>query len=433
MRRISVIVTVAVALGVAAFAGLSTGHPASAGQGTGLKCYRVQVFDSKGPNNQLQYIADQFEAKDTIIKKPINFCTLGDKLPVVDGAAGASPSNLVCYSIKDAPRQQRFVAQDLLIEDQFDEQFITITKPYSICTPADKQLIDDLSTTAAGEPPEPNFEFKCYRARRIENDHGPAHPEISFIDQFGGKDIRIGRLALFCTQVFEKKDKAKSDHIDNARSLDPPEEVHVSTISAGSDRDDPENSCVPSYSHSVWYSYYPGEDVALSLSTEDSTYDTVLGIYTGDPNNLTEVACNDDDYGLQSLIQTKLEGNTKYYILVGSYASTPGGKLKLSLDVEPKDCGTVTVAACAGTAARTVVDEGVTTAGPQIEFNTVCYSIYQAGPNVDIQTGDQFNAHLMEVKRADLYCTPAAKCLFRTSGKDGSKAGGFEVPLCSKF
>lgn len=58
-----------------------------------------------------------------------------------------------------------------------------------------------------------------------------------------------------------------------------------------------------------------------SVSTEGSSYDTVLGIYRGsisDPRNLTLVACNNDigSGSLQSRVQFETQPNTTYWLVV---------------------------------------------------------------------------------------------------------------------
>jgi hypothetical protein len=45
---------------------------------------------------------------------------------------------------------------------------------------------------------------------------------------------------------------------------------------------------------SVWYTYTPAETAPKVISLEGSSYDTVLGVYTGSLGSLTEVAWNND-------------------------------------------------------------------------------------------------------------------------------------------
>lgn len=81
----------------------------------------------------------------------------------------------------------------------------------------------------------------------------------------------------------------------------------------------------------VWYTYTPAADGQFEINTIGSDYDTTLSLYSGVPGGLSQIGCNDDWYGLQSrLLVDGLAGET-YYIMVGSYASGPGGNLELFL------------------------------------------------------------------------------------------------------
>jgi hypothetical protein len=69
---------------------------------------------------------------------------------------------------------------------------------------------------------------------------------------------------------------------------------------------------------SVWFSYTPVANINLYVDTIGSSYDTLLAIWKGDPNNLTLVTCNDDIsmFELQSKAGfSAIVGNT-YYIEV---------------------------------------------------------------------------------------------------------------------
>jgi hypothetical protein len=431
VKRLTLVLAVALGLAVATFVGLWSSNSASAGGfEDGLKCYRVQNVETvelrRGP---LIYISDQFEEKNLLVKKPISYCTRADKSVQSSGTAGdfASFRELVCYAFKDAPGQPRFRPQEILTQDQFDENFYVVTKPLSLCEPADKEFANG---TSAGGPFE-NFAFKCYRVRRIESGDRFEKISVTLFDQFGrgGKDVRLGRPAVFCTQVEEKKSKAKNDHIENAAILERDELVHVSTISASRDRSDPEISCVgPSgtnYGHSVWYTYTPTYDQAIQIVTANSTYDTVLAIFRGDPANGDEVAC-DDDGGPDhtSEINTKLDNGQKYFILVAVFGGTAAGKLKLNLEVTA-DCSS----GCAGGAtAATAVDENAEgdASGLSPDWNLMCYTLSQRAPeDVRLRTTDQLTISEFDLGRGTMYCTPAGKCklILPKSAGDASLAG----------
>lgn len=79
--------------------------------------------------------------------------------------------------------------------------------------------------------------------------------------------------------------------------------------------------------HSVWWRWTAPADGSLLLSTEGSSFDTLLGLYTGSlVNNLTTVASNDDAFvgsGF-SKIQQAVRGQNVYQIAVDGYNGATG-------------------------------------------------------------------------------------------------------------
>jgi len=80
---------------------------------------------------------------------------------------------------------------------------------------------------------------------------------------------------------------------------------------------------------SVWWSFTPSQDGVLTLSTSNSTFDTVLAVYTGTSvTNLTPVGSNDEAYsgasgGFSALSQAVRAGQT-YRIAVDGYEGAGG-------------------------------------------------------------------------------------------------------------
>lgn len=73
----------------------------------------------------------------------------------------------------------------------------------------------------------------------------------------------------------------------------------------------------------VVYSYTPPEDVAVSCSLCDSSYDTKLYVYADSVGNL--VACNDDGcFELQSYLELTLNAGVTYYFVVDGYGTACG-------------------------------------------------------------------------------------------------------------
>ena len=105
------------------------------------------------------------------------------------------------------------------------------------------------------------------------------------------------------------------------------------TTCATTSPDDP--SCVGLGSHSVWYSFTSDKNQRIEANTFGSSYDTTLSVYTGSPGALTQIACNDQTNGNQSRVFFDATVGQKYFLMIPSWLSTPGGALVFSVDVAP--------------------------------------------------------------------------------------------------
>jgi hypothetical protein len=80
---------------------------------------------------------------------------------------------------------------------------------------------------------------------------------------------------------------------------------------------------------SLWWSYQPSSDGLLSLSTADSTFNTLLALYSGATNQMAAlqlVAANDDaspGSGFSKITQS-LRGGQRYFIAVDGYKGSTG-------------------------------------------------------------------------------------------------------------
>jgi hypothetical protein len=83
--------------------------------------------------------------------------------------------------------------------------------------------------------------------------------------------------------------------------------------------------------YSVWYSYTPAETADLTITTFGSSYDTVLGVWTGTRGSLSLVVENDDYNSLQSKVEFTANAGTTYYIEIGGYGWWSYGTLKLNV------------------------------------------------------------------------------------------------------
>jgi hypothetical protein len=120
-----------------------------------------------------------------------------------------------------------------------------------------------------------------------------------------------------------------NDDFDNATVVSAlPFADEVNTVDATEAADDPWCS---GRGPTVWYRYTPAADVRIEANTLGSNYDTTLAAYSGSRGALTEIACNDDWYALQSRVDVSLNAGVTYYFMVGAFGSGYGGNLVFSI------------------------------------------------------------------------------------------------------
>lgn len=109
------------------------------------------------------------------------------------------------------------------------------------------------------------------------------------------------------------------DDFDDARAIDTfPYADSIDTTYATSWEDDPV-FCEGNGSRTVWYRFTAEESGALTVSTAGSTYDTVLGVYTGSRGRLNQRACNNDYAGTASQVRTNVFKGETVHVAVSSY------------------------------------------------------------------------------------------------------------------
>ena len=87
-----------------------------------------------------------------------------------------------------------------------------------------------------------------------------------------------------------------------------------------------------SISSTAWFRFLPSENASVTADTVGSTFDTVLAAYSGSSlETLSLLDCNDDFVAQQSQITFDVTAGTAYYFQVGSWASTSGGDLTLTV------------------------------------------------------------------------------------------------------
>ena len=82
----------------------------------------------------------------------------------------------------------------------------------------------------------------------------------------------------------------------------------------------------------VWYTFKFDEPGEISIDTMGSNYDTMLGVWTGEPGSMTRVVCNDNALSkVQSQLTFKYAADVVYYVGAAQKgASETGGDLKVS-------------------------------------------------------------------------------------------------------
>lgn len=103
---------------------------------------------------------------------------------------------------------------------------------------------------------------------------------------------------------------------------------------------------------SVWWYFTAPADGILTLSTSNSTFDTVMGLYTGsDVADLTTIAANDDAFlgapGGFSRIDQAVRSGVTYYVAVDGYAGASGTAV-LTYSFVPTTVYNVTVTGTVG-------------------------------------------------------------------------------------
>lgn len=91
---------------------------------------------------------------------------------------------------------------------------------------------------------------------------------------------------------------------------------------------DPSPTCVGgAFGKGVWYAFTPVVSGTLITDTLGSSFDTVLGIYSGSCGALTQIGCDDDSgsgVGGSSLVANSVTGGTTYLIQAGGWGAASG-------------------------------------------------------------------------------------------------------------
>ncbi len=128
---------------------------------------------------------------------------------------------------------------------------------------------------------------------------------------------------------------------------------------------------------SLWWTWTAPSTANVTISTADSNFDTLLGVYTGTTvGSLTTVSSNDDFGGtLQSQVSFSATSGTIYQVAVDGYSGSTGN---IALSISAASAPTVTIVATDPSAAEAGLDTGtftLTRTGSTTQPLVVTYSI----------------------------------------------------------
>ncbi len=135
-----------------------------------------------------------------------------------------------------------------------------------------------------------------------------------------------GSLTLNLT--FVPTTPAPNDAIENATLIDAnPYAIQQGTLGATVAGNDPYFPCAfggaRQGSATVWFKFIPNANGKISADTVNTSYDTILAVWTGTSGSLTNVACDDDGGGsLTSLVSdVAVTQGVTYYLEAAAYAA----------------------------------------------------------------------------------------------------------------
>ena len=167
---------------------------------------RFKIYKAKTKKNTADFmsppdptLADQFESKETEVKKP---ALLGN--PVDENGDGTinATIHLECYAIKDAmthPKQPKFAGRRVQISNEFGSLTLDVTTPRQLCVPS---LQDKLVPPMGPVPPNSVDRFKCYKAKVPKGFTAFAPHTVEADDQFEtSKVLTLKKPAELCAPV----------------------------------------------------------------------------------------------------------------------------------------------------------------------------------------------------------------------------------------
>ncbi len=142
--------------------------------------------------------------------------------------------------------------------------------------------------------------------------------------------------------------------------------VAVSGITIGATIDGTA-TCAGAAAVDVWYSYAPVVSGSVTISLCGSSYDTALAVLDGCGG--TQVGCNDDSCGLQSVVTANLNAGTTYLIRVAGFG-TATGAFTITATGGGGTCGGPTGVCCRGATCSTTLTSSAACTGSLVVGQT---------------------------------------------------------------
>ncbi|MFM8983566.1 MAG: putative Ig domain-containing protein [Spartobacteria bacterium] len=129
----------------------------------------------------------------------------------------------------------------------------------------------------------------------------------------------------------ESSPPLNDDFLSATRLGGSPIRVSVDSSASSAESNEPRHAGQPA-ARSVWWYWAPDYDGPVRISTEGSSFDTILAIYTGSAlDNLRKVVSNDDSTGAKtSALEFQAAKGNIYYIAVDGH-DISGGKVDLQI------------------------------------------------------------------------------------------------------
>ena len=144
-------------------------------------CYNARQLGARFAQRDVS-VEDRFGQTLTTVKKPRRFCNPAD----TNGEGIDDPTaHLMCYRVRVAKPQKL----DVVVENRFGQQTLTVGRPHTLCAPAEKDAV----------PSALNIDdFTCYRVRKAKGAPSFAPSQVPVEDEFETKEATVIKPKYLC-------------------------------------------------------------------------------------------------------------------------------------------------------------------------------------------------------------------------------------------